>query len=183
MCAALSCSVITDPATPWTVARQAPLPWGFSRPEYWSGLSGPPPEDLPNPGIEPMSPTLQVDSLPAEPPGKPLKLQIKIEQYRVPVYPLAGHMHRLLYINIPHLSGVLATNIETTLIHYVHPKSVIYIRVYSWCCAVYGFLHMYGDINLPLQYHTETIHDGFTALKILCALPVHLSLPSTLGDH
>ena len=38
-------------------------------------------------------------------------------------------------INIPHLSGVLATNIETTLIHYVHPKSIIYIRVHSWCCA------------------------------------------------
>ena len=71
MCAALSCSVITDPATPWTVARQAPLPWGFSRPEYWSGLSGPPPEDLPNPGIEPMSPALQADSLPSKPPGKP----------------------------------------------------------------------------------------------------------------
>ena len=36
-----------------------------------SGLSCPPPEDLPNPGIKPRSPTLQVDSLPSEPPGKP----------------------------------------------------------------------------------------------------------------
>ena len=43
----------------------------FSRPEYWSGLSFPSPGDLPNPGIEPRSPTLQVDSLPSEPPGKP----------------------------------------------------------------------------------------------------------------
>ena len=34
---------------------------------------------------------------------------------------------------------------------------------------------MYDDIDPPLQYHTETIHSGFTALKILCALPVHLS--------
>ena len=41
-------------------------PWGFSRPEYWSGLPGPPPGDLPNPGLPP----LQVDSLPAEPQGK-----------------------------------------------------------------------------------------------------------------
>jgi len=40
----------------------------FSRPEYWSGPS---PRDLLNPGIEPRSPTLQVDSLPAKPPGKP----------------------------------------------------------------------------------------------------------------
>ena len=42
--------------TPWTVARQAPLPMGFPRQEYWSGLAFPPPEDLPNPGIKPVSP-------------------------------------------------------------------------------------------------------------------------------
>ena len=43
----------------------------FSRPEYWSGQPFPSPGDLPNPGIEPRSPALQVDSSPAEPPGKP----------------------------------------------------------------------------------------------------------------
>ena len=43
----------------------------FSRPEYWSGWPFPSPGDLPNPGIKPSSPTLQVDSLPAEPQGKP----------------------------------------------------------------------------------------------------------------
>ena len=37
----------------WTVARQAPLPMGFSRQEDWSGLPFPPAGDLPNPGIEP----------------------------------------------------------------------------------------------------------------------------------
>ena len=42
----------------------------FSRPEYWSGWPFPPPGDLYNPGIEPRSPTLQADSLPAEPQGK-----------------------------------------------------------------------------------------------------------------
>ena len=42
----------------------------FSRPEYWSGLLCPLPGDLPNPGIEPRSPTLQADFLPSEPPGK-----------------------------------------------------------------------------------------------------------------
>jgi len=45
---------------------------GFSRQEHWSGLLCPSPKDLPNPGIEPKSPTLQADSLPSEPPGKPL---------------------------------------------------------------------------------------------------------------
>ena len=48
---------------PWTVAHQAPLTMGFSRQEYWSGLSFPFPEELPNPGIEPVSPVLQVESL------------------------------------------------------------------------------------------------------------------------
>ena len=55
----------------WAIARQSPLFVGFSRQEYWSGLPFPSPGDLPNPGIEPRSPTLQVDSLPAEPQGKP----------------------------------------------------------------------------------------------------------------
>ena len=42
----------------------------FSRPEYWSGEPFPSLEDLSNPGIKPRSPTLQADSLPAEPQGK-----------------------------------------------------------------------------------------------------------------
>ena len=46
-------------------------PREFSRQEHWSGLPCPPPEDLSNPGIEPRSPTLQADSFPTEPPGKP----------------------------------------------------------------------------------------------------------------
>ena len=52
-------------ATPWTVARQASLSMGFSRQEYWSGLSFPSPGDL-DLGIKsmfPMSPPLQADSL------------------------------------------------------------------------------------------------------------------------
>ena len=39
-------------STPWTVARQAPLSMELSRQESWSGVPGPPPGDLPNPGIE-----------------------------------------------------------------------------------------------------------------------------------
>ena len=57
--------------TPWTVACQAPLSMGFSRQEYWSGLSFPSPEDLPDPGIELRSPASQAESLPTELPGKP----------------------------------------------------------------------------------------------------------------
>ena len=43
---------------------------GFSRQEYWSGLLFPPPGDLPDPRMDPMSPPLEADSLPSEPPGK-----------------------------------------------------------------------------------------------------------------
>ena len=57
--------------TPWTIAHQAPLSMEFSRQEFWSGLLLPSPGDLPNPGIKPRSLTLQEDSLPTEPPGKP----------------------------------------------------------------------------------------------------------------
>ena len=56
-------------ATPWTIARQAPLSMEFSRREYWSGLPLPSPGDLPNLGVEPGSPALQADSLLPEPPG------------------------------------------------------------------------------------------------------------------
>ena len=44
--------------TPWTVVHQAPPSMGFFRQEYCSGLPFPSPGDLPNPGVEPMSPTL-----------------------------------------------------------------------------------------------------------------------------
>ena len=52
--------------TPWAIDCQAPPSVGFSRQEYWSGLPFPSPEDLPDPGIKPGSPTLQADCLPSE---------------------------------------------------------------------------------------------------------------------
>ena len=48
-------------ATLWTVAHQAPVSMGFSRQEYWSGLSFPSPGDLPSSGIEPGFSALQAD--------------------------------------------------------------------------------------------------------------------------
>ena len=59
--------------TLWTIALQAPLLMGFSWREYWSGLPCPPPGDLPNSGIEPVSlssPALAGRLLPLVPPGK-----------------------------------------------------------------------------------------------------------------
>ena len=57
---------------PWTIAHQTRLSVGFSRQEYYSGLTFPSPGDLPNPGIKPGSPALQADDLPTELSGRPL---------------------------------------------------------------------------------------------------------------
>ena len=73
LCACSVTSVVSHSfATLWIVACQSPLSMGFSRQEYWSGLPCPPPGDLPDTRIEPMSPALQVDSLPTEPPWEAL---------------------------------------------------------------------------------------------------------------
>ena len=71
------CSVVSDSVRPWTAAHQAPLSMGFPRKEYWSGLLFPSPGDLPDSGIEPRSSTLQKDSLPSEPPGKPTEREME----------------------------------------------------------------------------------------------------------
>ena len=71
----VSCSVMSDSVTLWTVGRQAPLSMGFPRQEHWSGWPFPSPGDLPDPGIEPASPVslaLQTDSLPLSPLGTPI---------------------------------------------------------------------------------------------------------------
>ena len=61
-----SCSAVSDFVSPGTIQSME-----FSRPEYWSGWPFPSPGHLHNPGIEPRSPALQMDSFPAEPRGKP----------------------------------------------------------------------------------------------------------------
>ena len=58
-------------ATPWTVAHQAPLSMEFFLQEYWSGLPFPTPEDLPNVGVKPTSPSLAGRLVTPESSGKP----------------------------------------------------------------------------------------------------------------
>ena len=52
MCVLSRFSLVRLFSTPWTVAHQAPLSMGLSRQEYWSGFPGPPPGDLPDPGVK-----------------------------------------------------------------------------------------------------------------------------------
>ena len=63
------CPTLCDPMN---CSPLAPLLMGFSRHKYWNGSPFPSPGDLPDPEIEPWSPALQADSLPSEPPAKPI---------------------------------------------------------------------------------------------------------------
>ena len=72
-CESVNFSGVPNSETPWTAAHQAPLSMGFSRQEHWSGLPFPSPGDLPDPGIEPRSPTLEAEALTSEPPTMVVK--------------------------------------------------------------------------------------------------------------
>ena len=74
--------------TPWTIAHQASVSMGFPRQEYWSGLPFPSSGHFPNPGIEPMSPELQGDSLPLSHQGSPSVGVCKERKRRPPHYVL-----------------------------------------------------------------------------------------------
>ena len=82
--AAKSCQSLT---TPWTVAlcNQSPLSMGLPRQEYWSELPFPSPRDLPNPGIEPMSPTLAGEFFTTELSGKCLQSYTQLNPYEFKV--------------------------------------------------------------------------------------------------
>ena len=90
--------------TPWTVARQTPVSIGFPRREYWSELPFPSPRDLLSLGIEPRSPALQADSLPAEPPGSPyscLSEWLKVAQsWQTLCDPMDYTLHEILQARI-----------------------------------------------------------------------------------
>ena len=84
--------------------------------EYWSGLPCPPPEDLSNPGIEPRSPTLQADSLPTEPPGKPKNMEWVTYPFSGGIFPTQEsnqgllHCMQILYQQI--YQGTLTTHLD-----------------------------------------------------------------------
>ena len=92
----LSHSVVSDSLQPHRLQPARLLcPWGFSRQEYWSGLPCPAPRDLPNPGIEPRSPTLQEDSLTTELSGKPISTNMYVlipTEDRIPVLSLKSNL-------------------------------------------------------------------------------------------
>ena len=117
--------------TPWTVAHQAPPSMEFSRQEYWSGLPFPSPGDLPDPGIEPRSPTLQADALTSEPPGKPT---IHCKQL------LNKEMLLLLMILVLHPCFSKSSFFENTFLHHfqlLKPSPLVQAQVKTHLCAMH----------------------------------------------
>ena len=121
-----------------TVDHQAPLSIGFSRQKYWSGLPLPPPGDLPDPGIEPVTPVslvLQVNSLPLSHWGSLIHI----------------HTHIYTYIYI-HTAIYTHTYIYRPIIHmhiYTHSYTHIYLH------TIYIYIHIYTYIHTHIYIHIE----------------------------
>ena len=156
-------------ATPWTVAHQAPLSTEFSRQEYWSGLPCPSPGDLPDPGIEPKSPTLQAHSLPFEPPGKPYIFLVGIS------------------------NAMLCSQCSlSVLYHFALSHSVMFTLTPWLSCSLPGFFTV-KSLFVPLWRYFKTIihssskilplmnsHGCFRPALLLWWLPNHVLLFQTL---
>ena len=85
------------------VAYQTPLSMGFPRQEYWSELPFPSPGDLPDPGVKPWSPALEVDYLPTEFPGKP---SISVNLGFPLLHDSLGHIFRDISKNLERIQDI-----------------------------------------------------------------------------
>ena len=127
-CQSLSCVRLFE--TPWTVAHQASLSMGFPRQEYRSGLPFPSPH-LPNPGIKPGSPALQVTSLPSELPGRPCGRKAGWNSAKMQVY--RGHTP----CSVMAQRGVLGGRLQRR--GYMYAEScfrLLYSGIQIQCCKV-----------------------------------------------
>ena len=117
MCAVFSHSVVSNSATSWTVAHQAPLSLGFFGQQYWSGLPFPTPGDLPNPGIKPVYPALAGEFFTTEPPGK-LYISVSMVYHRILTIVSKLYSRTLLlsilYVTVLHLLTSTSNSITPT---------------------------------------------------------------------
>ena len=128
-----------------TIAHQAPLSMGFPRWEYWSGFPLPPPGDLPNPGIQPASSIapglLQVESIPLEPPGKPIYTYIYIytTYIYICIYSCILSFLFILFIKL------LCNN----------------LTIYDWCLSPLSQIQFYPGPYLSFQqsHFRESLYD------------------------
>ena len=135
-------------ATPWTIACQVPLSMVFFRKEYWSGLLFSSPGHLLDPGIEPRSPTLQVDYLPSELQGKPS------------VYSYANSMA---------ISTLQGWN-EVCIINpkeWIHLDHLVYTVVTVWLSVQFSLSVMSNSLRPHEQQHTSlSITSSWSSLRL-----------------
>ena len=113
----------------------------FSRPVYWSRQPFPSPGNLPNPGIEPRSPALQMDSLPAEPQGKPKNTGVGCHFLLQVIFPTQGSNPGLLHCRwiLCHLSHqgspsshYPSPQCHTWVSHHRGPRWVYAVATQTW---------------------------------------------------
>lgn len=100
-------------------------------------------------------------------------------KYRVPTYPCLHTYVTPPTINILYLSGMFVTVDGPTLTHRYSPKSIDYIKVYSWYCIFCGVQRICNDVCLVVQYHTKWFHCAKSPAPCLFILPP----PLTSGNH
>ena len=137
--------------TPRTIAHQAPLSMGFSRQEYWSRLPFPSPRDLPDPGVEPGSPSLQGDSLLCEPPGKPCECLITFSILSIAqVCVIEIQNHCSIYSMKENMRYVFPASSS--------PRSELFIsfradRCNNWQPSLYHFIGTENGVHMVILVH------------------------------
>ena len=136
-------------ATPWTVARQAPLSMGFLRQEYWSGLPFPSPGYLPDPGLKSTSLALAGRFSTTEPPGK-------LQYFSRP-----GILW-IWYVSYAHLKRICSLLLFGSLFYYWTPCSLCHLqqtyKLPCWCLwhpfcllSAFSFTYLMSYVHLPLE--------------------------------
>ena len=135
---------------------------GFSRQEYWSGWPCPPPGNLPNLVIEPRSPALQADSLPAELPGKPcLNGLVRYQHWRICLrnsgiihftHKLDQNIYYVLVLWDPQIPRLVSLRLEGT---WVAVAAAVSLQLCPTLCPSLGFSRQehWGGLPFPSPMH------------------------------
>ena len=142
---------------------------GFSRQEHRSGLPCPPPGDLPNPGIKPRSPSLQADSLPSEPPGKPMSTGVGSLSLLQVIFPT----QELNWDLLPCRRSLCQLSCQGSLVavHYATCEVLLPISTHSaWhiptaSVSVDGDSICTGQIPCFVPYFGSTLKSGWALLQ------------------
>ena len=153
-----SCPTLCKPMSYYpSLAYQAPLSMAFSRLEYWSGLPFPSPGNLPNPGIESGSPTLQTDTLLSEPQGRPQAFLQPGTHWGLQAYFNKGHTETTSCLYCPQFGPVA---------HLVGPtppsSEKPFLRKNFQCLLTHLFEFMHYSVKMEMFYTVSVLQPKIT---------------------